>query len=185
MPNHAFAMAAAAQAYIEHGFGHTLVTTDNKFFCGFEQDDGSVVAAPFRQQPEAGDKPTFSKFAYGEYQYSTDKPLFLAPAEMKEKGVAAVAYGHRSIAIHESGLPKALVEELKVASVRKDLTYKPQENKIAGLFNGPPSQDGLASPKACEEAENYIYVSLRKKFGDQAKQFKAILNRVFEFGYPY
>lgn len=178
-----FAMAAAYNDR-ECGLGYTLVDPEGKFFCGFEQNDGSVVFAPYSQEPQSGADPVVTKFAAGEITYKTDQPLFLSPAEMEQKGLAAAAFGVQSLACQADDIPASIMNECKVASVLKDLTYKPEDLKRDLLGFTLTSQSGLASPKACNRADEVGYVSFRKEISSQVSQAKAALKKLFKPGGP-
>ncbi|MBI2234664.1 MAG: hypothetical protein HYU57_06735 [Micavibrio aeruginosavorus] len=83
----AFAVAAIeAQKNAEYGLGYAIMDGNDRYFCGFRQQDGSLAHAGFRQAE--------GSFSDGHKDaYATDNPVFLSTADMRAQNVNAAVFG--------------------------------------------------------------------------------------------
>lgn len=148
----------------ESGVGIAVRNAEGKFFCGFEQPDGSIAFSVYSQV--AGN-------AVDRYRAppakETGTPVFMSPAEMQLQGIGAAVYFTAFRPLISSDIP---VEGCKAIVVRKDITMNLQPR-----YDGP--RMGLASAASCKEGHSDGYLLLKDDVKSAVKAVKDFFKKAF------
>lgn len=150
-----------------HDYGYVLMNEDSEYFCGFLQEDGSILSGPFIQNADG----FYADFAEIENSKGYDKilPMFLSADEMEDYNLSAVAYPTRETAAHFTGLIYEDRALCRVLEVNKDVaTESLKDAPPPSGFDAydllapmPKPLTGLASASACEAGIDKGFASIR------------------------
>lgn len=155
---------AGTLSNFESGVGIAVRNAEGKFFCGFEQEDGSIAFSVYRQ---AHGSPLDRWRAPPVKE--TGAPVFLSPDEMQAQGIGAAVYFTAFRPLISSDIP---VDGCKAIVVRKDMSMHLQPR-----HDGP--RMGIASAAACNEGTSDGYILLKDDVKSAVRAVKNFLKKTF------
>lgn len=148
----------------ESGVGIAVRNAEGKFFCGFEQPDGSIAFSAYSQVPGSA----LDRWRAPPAK-ETGAPVFLSLDEMQAQGIGAAVYFTAFRPLISSEIP---ADGCKAIVVRKDMTMD-----LLPRNDGP--RMGIASAAACREGTSDGYILMKDDVKSAVKAVKNFFKKAF------